>query len=315
MMPLLEKHDYLSELCSNIAAIDGYTKLEEALQQALDSDAIQWIMTRGGWHRLGGVVDGNYNLIAPNLRRWTEEVGGNDLDEIFYNFRDSGYFVTHLAGKSHYFTLPTGDKPDQFIQIEVEQLQEVIERPLIDQEWYPESLEEFFDPLDYPRLEPEPVTPPYYQFRRMIEMDKLLHSPADSNRNMSDLSRFFNDWQLSSAGEADAFCHQWVLLLNEYQDSYGETRLKAKPMAKLHGAIPELLDGRLLTGAPLANAIHGYDRQVGYPFAWFFNMLSSKSSNYTVAEAVLRDQMGAYDYLPPRDLKVLRQWEERPYSV
>jgi len=44
-------------------------------------------------------------------------------------------------------------------------------------------------------------------------------------------------------------------------------------------------------------------------------MLSSHSENYTLAEAVLRDQMGAYDYLPAKDLKVLRQWEERPYGV
>jgi len=25
--------------------------------------------------------------------------------------------------------------------------------------------------------------------------------------------------------------------------------------------------------------------------------------------------MGAYDYIPAKDLKVLRAWEERPYGV
>jgi hypothetical protein len=149
----------------------------------------------------------------------------------------------------------------------------------------------------------------------MIEMDKMLDVPADSDRKLSNLRRFFNDWQQSSAGEAVEFCRQWVLLLNEYQDSYGEFRLNARPMAKLHGALPELPDGAHLSGAALANAIHAYDRKVDYPFAWFFNMLSRKSSNYSVAEAVLKDQMGAYDYLPVRDLKVLRGWEERPYGV
>ena len=315
MMPLLETNEQLTELCKQIPANDGYAKLEAALQQALGNSDMEWVMTRGGWYRLGGVVDGEYKPIAANLRKWTEDVAGGDLDSIFYEYRDSGYFVTHLAGKSHYFTLPTGDRPDQFIQVEVEQLQEVIERPLIDQDWYPESLEEFFDPLDYPRLDPEPVTPSYFRFRRIMEMDKLLDAPAESNRSQSNLSRFFNDWQQSSAGDVSPFCRQWVLLLNEYQDAYGETRLKARPMAKLHNALPNLPDGTLMSGAELANAIHGYDRQAGYPFAWFFNMLSRKSSNYTVAEAVLRDQMGAYDYLPARDLKVLRQWEERPYGV
>ena len=68
-------------------------------------------------------------------------------------------------------------------------------------------------------------------------------------------------------------------------------------------------------GSELANRIHGYDRSVGYPFAWYFNMLGNKAENYTVADAVLKDLMGAYDYLPARDLKVLRQWEERPYGI
>jgi hypothetical protein len=44
-------------------------------------------------------------------------------------------------------------------------------------------------------------------------------------------------------------------------------------------------------------------------------MLGQKSGNYALADAVLADQMGAYDYLPPRDLKVLREWESRPYGV
>jgi hypothetical protein len=305
----------LSDLCRQVNALEGYSKLEEALQSALECVDLEWVMTRGGWHRLGGVVDGEYAPIAPNLRKWAEAMVGGDIDELIYRYRDSGYFVTHLAGRSHYFTLPTGDRPEQFIQIEIEELQEVIERPLIDHDWFPESLEEFLDPLDYPYLDPEPVTPPYYQFRRMIEMDKLLDAPAESIRKLNNLRRFFDDWQHSSAGEAGAFCRQWILLLSEYQDSYGETRLNARPLAKLHNVLPDLPDGSLLSGAALANAIHGYDRKVGYPFAWFFNMLSRKSSNYGVAEAVLKDQMGAYDYLPVRDLKVLRAWEERPYGV
>ena len=54
---------------------------------------------------------------------------------------------------------------------------------------------------------------------------------------------------------------------------------------------------------------------LGYPFAWYFMMLASKSSNFALADAVLRDQMGAFDYLPTRDLEVLKHWGERPYGV
>lgn len=315
MIAMLKKQEHLVELCNRLSAIDGRDRLEEALQLTVEGLDLKWAMTRGGWHRLGGVVDGNYAPVSPNLTKWVDETAGGDLDELFFNYRDSGYFVTQLAGKSHYFTAPTGERPDQFVQIEIEELQEVIERPLIDRDWYPDNLEEFLDPLDYPRLEPEPVTPPFYRFRRIMEIDKLLEDQAESERNLGDLRRFFNDWGESSASEGDDFCRQWVLLLRDYQDAYGELRIHARPMTALHGGLPDLPDGERLTGASLANAIHGYDRLVGYPFAWFFHMLSSKSSNYAVAEAVLRDQMGAYDYLPARDLKVLRRWEERPYSV
>jgi hypothetical protein len=314
-MPLLQRQEHLAELCGQLSAIGGHSKLEQVLRSNLDDLDLEWVITRGGWHRLGGVVDGNHAPVASNLSKWVDEVSGGDLDELYFNYRDSGFFVTHLAGKSHYFTAPTGDRPDQFVQIEIEELQEVIERPLIDRDWFPDSLEEFLDPLDYPRLEPEPVTPPYYRFRRMIAIDNLFEQHADNNRNLRDLHRFFDDWRISSAGDADRFCRQWVLLLRDYQDAYGEFRIRARPMAALHGRLPELPDGECLAGATLANAIHGYDRLVGYPFAWFFHMLSSKSSNYAVAQAVLKDQMGAYDYLPARDLKVLRRWEERPYSV
>ena len=44
-------------------------------------------------------------------------------------------------------------------------------------------------------------------------------------------------------------------------------------------------------------------------------MLNRKGVPTTVADAVLRDQMEAYAYLPARDLKILREWEQRGYNV
>ena len=73
--------------------------------------------------------------------------------------------------------------------------------------------------------------------------------------------------------------------------------------------------GTKLQGAELAKAIHGYDRKLGYPFAWYFIMLRRKTANFDLAEAVLRDQMGVYDYLPAKCLKVIREWEKRTYAV
>ena len=65
----------------------------------------------------------------------------------------------------------------------------------------------------------------------------------------------------------------------------------------------------------LANLIHGFDRHMGYHFAWYFHMLTLRRVSYKLAEAVHADQMGAFDYLPARDLTLLREWYDAPYSL
>jgi hypothetical protein len=200
------------------------------------------------------------------------------------------------------------------VQIEIEELQEVLDRPLVDPDWFPDSVEEFLDPLDYPRLEPEPVAPAYYQFRRITAMAELLRH-GGVGRQMSNLRRFMQDWADSSANDNARFCRHWVLALRESRGQDGLPQLSAKPVPTFAGELPALSTGERVRGAALANAIHGYDRHVGYPFAWYFTMLAQKSANVALADAVLADQMGAYEYLPARDLKVLRNWECRPYGV
>lgn len=194
-------------------------------------------------------------------------------------------------------------------------MQEVLERPLVERDWYPDSLEEFLEPLDYPKLEPEPVGRPYYQFRRITPISKLLHESPRVKQSLYNLRRFFQDWDHSSAGEGEPFCLDWVLALREYIDTDGECRRNARPVCAYPEQLPDLPPGEALQGVKLANAVHEYDRHLGCRFAWYFIMVSSKAANYSLAEAVLRDQIGAYGYLPARDLKVLRQWEERPYGV
>ena len=315
MEPLLNYSEKLVELCNQSDAARGRDELEHAVNGLVTDYELRCVLTRANWHRLGGVVDADYRRISSNIAKWAEEASGGDIDSLVANYMDKGCFATHLAGKTHYFTAPTGDGADQFIQLEIEELQEVIDRPLIERDWYPESLEEFLDPLDYPRLDPEPVGEPYYLFRRITPISKLLTDAVKEDQAQYNLKRFFEDWQNSSASESGHFCRQWVLTLRDYMDSNGEYRIKARPYTIAADRLPELPPGEQIQGAELANAIHGYDRQIGYSFAWYFMMLSRKASNYRLAEAVLQDQMGAYDYLPARDLKVLRGWEERPYGV
>ncbi|MEJ2621230.1 MAG: hypothetical protein P8163_13480 [Candidatus Thiodiazotropha sp.] len=121
----------------------------------------------------------------------------------------------------------------------------------------------------------------------------LLYSESpQENQSMSNLQRFFRDWSASSAGDHGLFCAHWILALREYLDSDGEYCLSAKPYSTFQDDPSAVVPDETPQGAELANAIHGYDRVVGGPFAWYFNMLSGKSKNFTLAEAVLKDQMG-----------------------
>ncbi len=315
MEALLAKPETLALLCQDLDPASDSEAVNAEICKLMPALEFSPVASRGNWHRLGGVVDASYRPVHSNIAHWAERESGGDVDQLIVTYADAGYFATRLAGKTHYFTAPCGDRPESFIQLEVEQLQEVLDRPLVERDWFPESIEEFLDPLDYPRLQPEPIGKPYWQFRRITPVEKLLNEATRESQARYNLRRFFQDWSASSAGDGDPFCRHWVLALREYLDSDGEYRLSAKPFSTFTGSLSKLPPGDRLQGAALANAVHGYDRQVGYPFAWFFNMLSSHSENYTLAEAVLRDQMGAYDYLPAKDLKVLRQWEERPYGV
>jgi hypothetical protein len=305
----------LAECCAQTDAGSSVHALTGELRDLMPGLDLEWVLTRGRWHRLGGVVDADLRPVSNSITHWAEQESDGDVAQLIARHGDSGYFATRLTGKTHYFTLSRGDNAEDFIQLEIEELQEVVDRRLIVRGWYPDSLEELLDPLDYPRLDPKPVGKPYYLFRRIMPIAKLLGEEPRANQALSNVRRFFQDWRQSSACEGEPFCRHWVLALREYMDSDGEYRLSAKPVSTFCGELPALPSGESLWGTELANAIHGYDHLLGYHFAWYFIMLSRKAANFTLAEAVLRDQMGAYDYLPARDLNVLRQWEERPYGV
>ncbi|MBF0472076.1 MAG: hypothetical protein HQL48_11975 [Gammaproteobacteria bacterium] len=305
----------LTQRLGALSPTNGSGAVTKTLCEMMPGFDWEWVLTRGHWHRIGGVVDADHQRITTQIGQWAEEISGGDIDELVATYFDSNYIVTQHSGTTHFFTAPIGDKSDEFIQVELEELQEVVHRPLIETELLPDTLEEFIDPLDYTRLQPDAVDEPCYHFRRITIIPDLLHQAAQNGRAGISLHRFFNDWESSSAHEGDHFCRHWVLALREYMNSDKEVRWSARPIPTFVGEMPDLPSGTTLRGVDLANAIHGYDRKMGFHFAWFFMMLSSKSENFALAEAVLSDQMGSYDYLPARDLQVLRHWEKEQYAV
>ncbi|WP_256091519.1 hypothetical protein [Candidatus Thiosymbion oneisti] len=301
----------IADACNGKPASVSPPAILALLQEQVPELRLGYAMTRTGWHRLGGVVDADHRPVAQHLAAWAQAQSGGDLERLLDTCAASGGFVTRLEGRTHYLTAVTGERARDYIQIEVEQVQEVIERSLWTPDWMPDDLEDFIDPLDCPRLAPEPVAPPRLLFRRLVRVAELIES-EDASAN---IKRFLSDWDRSSAATSACFCDHWILGLRDYRDLQGYDRLSAKPLLVPSEEVPDLPDARVTRGAGLANLIHGFDRRIGYRFAWYFHMLTRRQVSYKLAEAVHADLMDDYDYLPARDVAVLRDWCDAPYSV
>lgn len=306
--------EILSRVCADIEPTVDIAALVEMINGLATGQAFRWVLTRGGWHRLGGVVDHNQRRISDNITHWLDEVCAGDMDSLLANYGDAGYHVTRMAGKTHFFTAACGEQPQDFIQLEIEELQELIERPLIDPAWLPDSIEDLLEPIEAPKAQMQPVGPPFYQFRRTTLVPELLTGPVHWP-HLRVLRRFIEDWRNSSAAGHATLCNHWVLALREYKDQDGTCQVMARPLAVGGEQLPDLPVGSDLRGAKLATELHAYDRVAGYPFAWYFTMLSRKGDSYALADAVLEDLRGGYDYLANKDLQILLDWEQHPYGI
>ena len=79
--------------------------------------------------------------------------------------------------------------------------------------------------------------------------------------------------------------------------------------------LPHLEDFAGKKGSALSNILTRFDRQAGYPFAWFFYMVKGKLVSTHSAESVYRDISSDFAYLPERDEAVLRDWIAPPYNI
>ncbi len=303
----------LAAACTVPPCAGGLRCIIERLAARLPGLDFTPVLSRGGWHRIGGVVDAAYGRIADQVETWAARESGGDLAALLDRYGDAGFFATRWQGTTHYLTAACGPGAADFVQLEVEELQEVLDRILIDPDWYPDDLQEFVDPLDYPRLVPEPVGTPRYAFRRLLRISDWVAERQASFGADGRLPRWFDDWTSSSAGAAAPLCRHWVLALRESADRGGLTRLTGKPVPAPGLALPRLAGG--CQGATLANALHGFDKAAGYPFAWYFHMLCTTGVSSAVGDAVLADLAAGYTYLPERDTAVLQAWAADRYAL
>jgi hypothetical protein len=303
------------ETCARVPVSSGPGALVKTLGQALPDWKFRHALSRGGWYRLGGIVDANGQHLTDNLEAWVEtelDDRDGDLAHLAEDFAGKKLFATRLVGQTHYLVASAGDGSDDFLQLEIEDLQEMRVHQLFANE--PSSIEELVDPRGGSDS-PQPIGLPYYAFRRIQHVGAFLKRMLAQKPEPAAIHRMVTDWSKSSAANTSDFYNHWVIATREHLDRYHQPVFRAQPIATLAGEPPEFSAAAGCSGLKLHDALSHFDRGAGYPMAWYFHMLTTKAVPHWVAQSVVEDALAGFAYLPQRDVDVVRGWLHRPYSV
>lgn len=310
--------EHIAELCQRTIPGPGHRALLEGLRRLSPQHDFRWVVSRGGWYRLGGVITASGAPITDNLDAWMQQLFracGEAMSVLVERVARTGYRVTRWLGKTHYFVAPTGDRPADFLQLEVEELQEFVAHALIDPAAPPASIDELIDPAMPGFPSGEPRAAPHYVFRRVTDVNAFLEGLPRRPWQTPSIKRFVEEWARSSAGRTRRFCEHWVLSLRSHRGVYGEPILTASPACTYGRTIPRLHIPALARGSDLARLIQQFDHQLGYPFAWYFCMVHSHHVPTSLGDSVYQDLQTGFDYLPERDQAVLAEWIRSPYCL
>ena len=303
------------ETCTKVPVSNGPSALVKALSLALPDWKFRHAMSRGGWYRLGGILDEKGQRVTDSLESWVEKAidqRDSDLNCLIDDFADQTLYATRLVGQTHYLVASAGEDTDNFLQLEIEDLQEMRVHQLFANE--PSTLEELVDPRGGAE-QLAPIGLPFYTFRRIQHIGAFLKRMLAQKPEPAPIHRMLEDWRKSSASNISAYFNHWVIATREHLDRYQQPVFRAQPISTLTGAAPEFSCSVDTTGLKLNEALSHFDREVGYPMAWYFHMLTSKAIPHWVAQSVVEDALAGFAYLPQRDVEVVRDWLHRPYSV
>jgi hypothetical protein len=307
-----------------IAAVEAapprphHSALLAGVARVLPACEFRLALTRGGWYRPGGLIRPDGERVAHDIEAWTEaalgECGG-DLMECLDRHAGESLLATRHAGRSHYFVAACGPGVADFMQLEIEELQEILDRRLIDPAHPPDDLAELIDPMAPLTLDAQPVGRPYYRFRRLADIRQVVAGQPRPGPDPAPLERFMAEWSASTAGARGHFSDHWVIALREHRDRYHNPLLSAVPVSRQARKLNSFHWHVEARGTRLGDQIHAYDRVAGCSDAWYFHMVAGGLVPHAVAYALQDDLAAGYRYLPASGIHLLEQWLQRPYRV
>lgn len=288
------------------------------LHKYLPACKFEYALDRGGWYRLGGVIAPDGTRIASDLEAWAEAELQNcdgDMDAFLDRHGEADLLATRLSGRSHYFVAAYGEEPCEFFQLEVEEVQEMLDRQLIDREQPPTDLPELVDPVSPRTVPAQVVTNAVYHFRRLTDMRQALSRLPSPFPGQSSMRRFIDDWKLGSVSKKGHFCDQWIIALREHHDRYRNPVLTASPLSRHQRKLKTFPWDVELRGVQLADQIQAFDRAAGATGAWYLHLVAGALTPRAIAFALGQDIEAGFNYLPDLEAKLLTKWLQSPYAV
>lgn len=311
----------LRKLAADIEAIPPrphHSRLLELASSIRPGCTFLHALDRGGWYRPGGVIAADGRGVADNLETWAraelEDCGG-DMHELVERHAGGGLLVTRHSGRTHYFVAAYGPMPADFLQLEVEELQEVLDRNLIDAANPPDDLQELTEPLAPEAIDAQAVGAPRYRFRRLIDMRQIVGKVSSADGRSKGLSRLLPEWQHSSAAIRGHFSDHWIVALREHQDRYRNPVVSVSLVSRHARELKPFHWNIELSGVEMSAQLQAFDRAAGYSSAWYFHLVAGTFTPAKIAYAVARDLDAGFNYLPDTEVALLRSWVDAPYSV
>lgn len=312
---LLEEGRFaLERICGETAVSEGHQTLLQALGELWPRWRFAHVLTRGGWHRPGRILDTQGQSVAESAEQWMErawEACGGDVALLCDEYLEQGLQRSRYAGQTHFFVASYGQGGEQFIQLEIETLSEMLEGALLDAENMPDDLADFLEPAQH-KQPPVALGQTHYRFRRVTDIAEFLARMRGQFPESPPACRFVEEWGRSSSA-AKSLCAHWVFALSEHLDRFRQPVLSAHPLSlcvagKAKFSLPDDPMQR-------ADALQAFDRGCGYSAAWYFHMLAGAGVPTQAALRIGEDLAQGLSYLPERDAALLVHWLDKPYSV
>lgn len=293
-----------------------HASLLAVAERLIPDCACRFALTRGGWYRAGGLISAAGERVTDKLEDWlAQELAAcdDDVGEFMDRHADSELIATRHTGRTHYFVAPYGSAPAEFLQMEVEELQEVLDRRLWDVDSPPADAQELADPIKPASVPAQAVGAPYYRFRRLTDMRQIVARLPAPVGSLPALTRLMQEWAGSRTGAH--FSEHWIVTLREQHDRYNNKVLSATPVSRHARALKPFHWNTELRGLDAAQQLKAFDRAAGYPGAWYFHLVAGGLTPRALAFAAMQDIESGFGYLNDVETALLTGWLRKPYSV